>query len=122
MPGCSWGKGLLFSTGSARGGNGPGWGGGFGGWGSCSDDADEACDYDGNGAADDQVYFVTLPAGLPSYRVTLVYDDLAGAGGLLARGAAALVNDLDLYLIEPSGRVVRPLILKQNAARLLGLS
>lgn len=87
---------------------------GFGGWGSCAANAAQACDFDGNGVADDQTYTVNLPPGLANYRVTLAYDDLSAGGGLLARGAAALRNDLDLFLIGPGGGVYRPWILNPN--------
>jgi uncharacterized repeat protein (TIGR01451 family) len=88
--------------------------GGFGGWGSCASNAAQACDFDGNGVTDDQIYTVNLPPNLPTYRVTIVYDDLPGAGGLLARGATALRNDLDLFLISPGGAVFRPWTLNVN--------
>ena len=87
---------------------------GFGGWGSCAADAAQACDYDGDGDSDDHVYTVHLPAGLPSFRVTLAYDDLPGAGGLLARGTSALDNDLDLFLVAPDGSINRPWTLNPN--------
>jgi hypothetical protein len=87
---------------------------GFVGWGTCSTDPDEACDFDGDGLTDDHVYPVTIPTGLNNYRVTLVYDDLPAAGGLLARNAPALVNDLDLFLVGPDGSVYRPWVLNPN--------
>jgi uncharacterized repeat protein (TIGR01451 family) len=90
---------------------------GFAGWGTCTTQPYDDCDYDGDGAEDDDLYRVTLPPGLGNYRVTLVYDDLPGAGGLLARGTRALVNDLDLFLVGPDGSVYRPWVLDpQNPA------
>jgi hypothetical protein len=87
---------------------------GFGGWGACDPDPGMLCDPGGDGIDDTDVYVVNLPPGLANYRVTLVYDDLPGAGGLLARGQAALQNDLDLYLIAPDGTVSRPWVLNRN--------
>jgi len=88
---------------------------GFSGSGSCAMDQARPCDFDADGHADDDTYTVNLPPGLNKYRVTLVYDDLPGAGGLLARGAPALRNDLDLFLIAPDGSIQQPWIL--NSAR-----
>jgi hypothetical protein len=84
---------------------------GFGAAGSCPEDATARCDLDGNGSSDDHEYRVNLPAGLTSWRATLVWDDLAIGGSLLARGAPALVNDLDLFLVAPDGTITRPWVL-----------
>jgi len=87
---------------------------GFVGWGTCTTDPADACDFDGDGLNDDNVYPVTIPPGLNNYRVTLVYDDLPAGGGLLARGAPALVNNLDLFLVGPDGSIFRPWVLDPN--------
>jgi hypothetical protein len=84
---------------------------GFPGSGSCDPSSAVPCDYDGSGSDDDEVYTVTLPDGLPGYRVTLAWDDLPASPGLLALGAKALRNDLDLFLRSPSGAVLRPWVL-----------
>jgi subtilisin family serine protease len=84
---------------------------GFGAAGSCPTDATALCDLDGNGDSDDDEYDVTLPPGLAGWRATLVWDDLSVGGSVLARGAPALVNDLDLFLVAPDGTVTRPWVL-----------
>jgi subtilisin family serine protease len=87
---------------------------GFGAPGSCPTDANALCDFDGDGVSDDDEYTVSLPAGLASWRATLVWDDLSVGGSLLARGAPALVNDLDLFLEAPDGTITRPWVLNPN--------
>lgn len=84
---------------------------GFGAPGSCPTDATSLCDPDGNGSSDDDEYPVAIPAGVASWRATLVWDDLSVGGSLLARGAPALVNDLDLFLEAPDGTITRPWVL-----------
>jgi len=79
--------------------------------GSCPADAVSLCDLNGDGDSDDDEYSVTLPAGLASWRATLVWDDLSVGGSVLARGAPALVNDLDLFLVAPDGTITRPWVL-----------
>lgn len=44
-------------------------------------------------------YTITVPSGAPSVKVTLVWDDPAGA----VNANPALVNNLDLTLVEPDG-------------------
>ena len=80
---------------------------GFAGSGSCATDSATTCDYDADGAPDDDEYLVDLPAGLAAVRATLVWDDLPQTE-LLARRAPALRNDLDLFLVAPDGTVHRP--------------
>jgi len=48
-----------------------------------------------------------VPAGLPSIRVTLAWDDPAG----VPLAARALVNDLDLALLSPGGSTFYPYVL-----------
>lgn len=50
-----------------------------------------------NGATN--TYTITVPAGSPSVKVTLVWDDPAGT----VNANPALVNNLDLTLLEPDG-------------------
>ncbi len=83
---------------------------GFAGSGACATDPAVACDYDGGGADDDS-YSAAIPAGLARWRVTLVYDDLPAAPAVLAAGAPALRNDVDLFLRAPDGSIVRPWLL-----------
>ena len=79
--------------------------------GSCPTDANTLCDPDGNGISNDDEYTVSIPAGVTRWRATLVWDDLSAGGSLLARGAPALVDDLDLFLVAPDGTVTRPWVL-----------
>ncbi len=88
---------------------------GFGAPGSCPTDATVLCDPDGDGDSDDDEYTVAIPAGVASWRATLVWDDLSVGGSLLARGAPALVDDLDLFLVAPDGTVTRPWVLNPAA-------
>jgi hypothetical protein len=88
---------------------------GFGAPGNCPADANALCDLDGDGGSDDDEYTVNLPAGLASWRATLAWDDLSAGGSLLARGAPALVNDLDLFLEAPDGTITRPWVLNPAA-------
>ncbi len=47
---------------------------------------------------------LTIPAGTGELRIVLTWDDPPGDGGT----NKALVNDLDLWLTDPDGRVYRP--------------
>jgi len=51
--------------------------------------------------ADDEtdIYYMSVPEGVGTLRVTLAWDDLEGTPG----AGTQLVNDLDLYLTSPSG-------------------
>ncbi|MBR6379456.1 MAG: S8 family serine peptidase [Fibrobacter sp.] len=51
---------------------------------------------------------ISVPAGQHSLRTTLVWDDAAGDNTLENYMESKLVNDLDLYLISPSGRIYYP--------------
>jgi hypothetical protein len=88
---------------------------GFGVLGDCPEDAAALCDNDGDGGSDDDEYCVMLPAGLANWRATLVWDDLSVPGSVLARGAPALVNDLDLFLVAPDGTITQPWVLNPAA-------
>ncbi len=85
------------------------------GSGSCDPDPAVFCDYDGGLVGDDEIYPVSVPAFWPKLRVTLVYDDLPAAPGLLAAGTPALRNDLDLFLRAPDGSIWRPWVLNPLA-------
>ena len=50
---------------------------------------------------------ITVPAGTKTLRVTLAYNDIASSSAT----TIALVNDLDLQVIDPNGKTVLPLIL-----------
>lgn len=64
---------------------------------------------------------ITVPAGTPQLKVTMVWTDPPGAnnpqngvvntGGVLLASQKALVNDLDLRLISPSGTTYSPWVL-----------
>lgn len=51
-----------------------------------------------------QTYSLTVPASTPSLKVTIVWTDPPAAPG----APKALVNDLDLELVAPDGRVYHP--------------
>ena len=53
---------------------------------------------------------VSVVAGQDEVKVSLAWDDIAGAPGT-DDAAAKLVNDLDLILVDPNGVVHRPLVL-----------
>ena len=55
-----------------------------------------------NGATNE--HLVIVEAGLPELRITLAWDDVPAA----PLPAAALVNDLDLVVTDPSGNVIDP--------------
>jgi subtilisin family serine protease len=50
---------------------------------------------------------LNVPDGTEELKVTLVWDDARGS----ASAAVALVNDLDLQLVSPSGRIHQPFVL-----------
>lgn len=45
----------------------------------------------------DVVWYVNIPPGITEVKITIAWDDPAGTGG----GGPALVNDIDLSLVEP---------------------
>lgn len=64
-----------------------------------------------NLTAGSRAYSVTIPTGQTKFRATLAWDD-PGSNRLTLTGAdPALVNDLDLVMISPSGQVFRPWVL-----------
>jgi len=54
----------------------------------------------------EEVYDLTVPSDIPELRVTLVWDDPGGSPA----AAVALVNDLDLTLVDPLGNTVRAIM------------
>ena len=58
-----------------------------------------------------QTYLVTVPASTPSIKTTLCWMDVAGTPG----AAKALVNDLDMLLIDPNGGQHFPYSLSASA-------
>ena len=61
-------------------------------------------------AAHTDTFPVSVVPGQGQVKVSLAWDDLAGAVGT-DDSAAKLVNDLDLTLVDPNGVVHRPLVL-----------
>jgi hypothetical protein len=51
---------------------------------------------------DTQVHFTAIPPGLTSLKVTLAWDDVPGTPNVIP----ALVNDIDVVLIDPAGQTV----------------
>lgn len=51
---------------------------------------------------------IDVPVGQPKLRTTLVWDDAAGSDDIKHYKEAKLVNDLDLYLVSPSGEIFYP--------------
>ena len=47
------------------------------------------------------IYYMSVPSGVETLRVTLVWDDIEGTPA----AAKELVNDLDLYLVSPNGTI-----------------
>jgi hypothetical protein len=98
-------KALLAHTARDRGNPGPDFQYGYG-----SVRAREAIDFLRGGNlressianGDAQVHFTAIPPGLASLKVTLAWDDVPGAPNVLP----ALVNDIDLVLVDPSGQTV----------------
>ncbi|MBK9578193.1 MAG: S8 family serine peptidase [Fibrobacteres bacterium] len=58
-----------------------------------------------------RIYQVTIPYGQAKFRATLAWDDPAPMSSLTNAWQKALVNDLDLVMISPTGAVSRPWVL-----------